>query len=476
MVPVESELRVTKAKSAQNIKLRRERELRGWSQANVAEKIDAQARLVMRWEMGYAFPSPYYRQKLCLLFEKNAEELGLIRREEADSVSEEPEAARSDQVATEGLEQIKLEADAFTPSSTFREKPDEPAQQQPRQTRSRLQFSRRVAISTLFGGAVAAGIGSYLFTRTTSSQHPPTPETSIMSTAYIYAPTPPVYVSFVNWSSRGTWIACCAGDKTVRVLEAATGTLRFIYQGHTNFTECVEWAPDETRLASTSADKTVQIWEPLTGERLLTYQGHKDAVYCVAWAHDGTRIASCGKDATVQVWNSFNGKLLITYHGHTKSVWNIKWSADDKNIATCGLDDGIHVWDPSTAKASNTFVYQGPPGTVTELDWSPDGSRIASTHVDKSVHVWDALTGYPVLTYTGHTATPDTARWSPGGKLIASAGYDNTVQVWNASSGKRLLTYNKHKNEVIEVCWSPNGRQIATASKDDTLHVCNVVL
>ncbi len=61
-----------------NQKLRRERELRGWSQADVATRIGSDPKNVGRWERGEGLPGPYYRQKLVELFGKNAEELGLI--------------------------------------------------------------------------------------------------------------------------------------------------------------------------------------------------------------------------------------------------------------------------------------------------------------------------------------------------------------------------------------------------------------
>src|ERR1700730_14397108 len=59
--------------------LKTERELRGWSQKYVADQIGADHYYLSRWERGTATPSPYYRQKLCALFGKNARELGLIR-------------------------------------------------------------------------------------------------------------------------------------------------------------------------------------------------------------------------------------------------------------------------------------------------------------------------------------------------------------------------------------------------------------
>lgn len=487
-----------KAGSTPNTRLRRERELRGWSQANVADKLGAQPRLVMRWEMGYASPSPYYRQKLCLLFSKNAEELELIKQDEEDApakelpLSNEGDTRDSTLVAESQVSEQDNNTTLEEPEPSERE--DEmglvaeeiaarPLQEEKGYTRVLLQraqrkprISRRATIAGLLGGAVLAGASGFWWSKTAAIQPTPALVRPLISTVYIYTPIPAVYVNFVAWSPHGSWIACPLGDKTIRVLEAASGTLNFVYREHTGFVNCVEWAPDEGRIASSSADKTVRIWEPLTGRHLLTYQGHTDAVNCVAWSHDGMRMASCGEDKTVQVWDPFSGKLITTYRRHTKGIWNIKWSMDDQSIATSGLDGGIHVWDPATAKPSNHFIYQGPPGTITEIDWSPDGSQIVSTHVDKTVRIQDALTGYPVLVYTGHSATPDTARWSPDGTLVASGGYDNTIQVWRASSGTLLGTYRKHKDEIIELCWSPDGKHIATASKDDTLHVCNIAL
>src|SRR5450755_4144752 len=59
--------------------LRHERELRGWSQADLAEKVRCDTKTVGRWESGDSIPRPYHRQLLSEIFGKNAEELGLVR-------------------------------------------------------------------------------------------------------------------------------------------------------------------------------------------------------------------------------------------------------------------------------------------------------------------------------------------------------------------------------------------------------------
>ncbi len=70
--------------------LRYERKLRGWSQEDVASKVGCGPKTVMRWENGESLPHPYSQQRLCELFGKNAEELGLLgeQAEDIDTVSE----------------------------------------------------------------------------------------------------------------------------------------------------------------------------------------------------------------------------------------------------------------------------------------------------------------------------------------------------------------------------------------------------
>ena len=70
-----------------NQQLRYEREVRGWSQNRVAQEIGTTLNSVSMWERGLAIPSPYFREQLCRLFEKNAQELGFL--EEKDQQSKE---------------------------------------------------------------------------------------------------------------------------------------------------------------------------------------------------------------------------------------------------------------------------------------------------------------------------------------------------------------------------------------------------
>jgi tetratricopeptide (TPR) repeat protein/DNA-binding XRE family transcriptional regulator len=59
-------------------RLRQERLQRHWRQADLAEQLGTTELTVRRWEKGSQKPSAYFHLKLCALFGKSAEELGLV--------------------------------------------------------------------------------------------------------------------------------------------------------------------------------------------------------------------------------------------------------------------------------------------------------------------------------------------------------------------------------------------------------------
>ncbi len=67
--------------------LRLEREQRGWSQARVAEQIGTDPGTISRWERGSTSPSPYFRERLCQLYGKSVQELGLLGEAQSEIVT-----------------------------------------------------------------------------------------------------------------------------------------------------------------------------------------------------------------------------------------------------------------------------------------------------------------------------------------------------------------------------------------------------
>src|ERR1700737_150074 len=62
-----------------NDRLRWARNRKGWSQAELAEKVGTSFEMVSRWERGVTVPSPHYRRRLGAVLGQTPEELGLVR-------------------------------------------------------------------------------------------------------------------------------------------------------------------------------------------------------------------------------------------------------------------------------------------------------------------------------------------------------------------------------------------------------------
>lgn len=69
---------MTEVKPTPNQILRYERERRGWSQLDLADKIGTTPLNVGRWERGITLPGPHFRVRLSEMFGKSPAELGLV--------------------------------------------------------------------------------------------------------------------------------------------------------------------------------------------------------------------------------------------------------------------------------------------------------------------------------------------------------------------------------------------------------------
>ena len=74
-------------------RLTKERIRRRWTQLEVADQIGTTPGNVSRWERGITSPGPYFRSKLCELFGRSAQELGLTWDESDDSLNHHAQAS-----------------------------------------------------------------------------------------------------------------------------------------------------------------------------------------------------------------------------------------------------------------------------------------------------------------------------------------------------------------------------------------------
>jgi WD40 repeat protein len=283
----------------------------------------------------------------------------------------------------------------------------------------------------------------------------------------------------VAFSPDGSRIAASSADKSVKILDLATGRELFKLRGHTEVVRNLAFSPDGGRLASASGrwdsrePGQLKIWNLANGNLLLDLTGHTAEVNSVAFGPDGRILVSGSLDGTIKLWDGPTGREIRTIRsGHRGGVKSVAISPDGKHIASGGwggLPDNLKIWTPADGRARLTLpLHQG---DVVSVAFSPDSRRLVSTSWDGTAAIWDAETGRMLHRLLGHTDVVQKGVFSPDGQTVATASTDATVKLWDTSQGREIQTLRGHTGAVYGVSFSPGGRALATASWDQTVKV-----
>src|SRR5262245_61373651 len=73
---------------------------------------------------------------------------------------------------------------------------------------------------------------------------------------------------------------------------------------HTGDVYAVVSSPDGNLILTASTDHTIKLWDAATGTLVRTFEGHSDWVTSVAFSADGNRTLSGSHDGTIKLWDT----------------------------------------------------------------------------------------------------------------------------------------------------------------------------
>lgn len=289
-------------------------------------------------------------------------------------------------------------------------------------------------------------------------------------------------------SGSGQYLLSGSSDRTVKLLNPATGRQIQSYAAHGYEVLDLAVSADNARFASVGGDKTVFLWDVATAQTLRRFTGHAGRVNACAFGGEEDGVLCSGSfDGTVKVWDckSRSDKPIMTFSDAKDAVSSI--AVRGAEIWAGSVDGRVRVYDLRSGEVDVDVVAGS---GVTSVSPSTDGEGYMVSTLDSTVRFMDRPTGKCLQTFRGEGFKNETYRmrstFAMGDSLAVSGSEDGAVCVWDVLSGnlQHQLWHRREgakaageaatkKDVVSAVAWNQMRKQLASAGGDGEICVWN---
>ncbi|KAL8771172.1 MAG: hypothetical protein Q9209_003343 [Squamulea sp. 1 TL-2023] len=218
-----------------------------------------------------------------------------------------------------------------------------------------------------------------------------------------------------------------------------------VISGHLGWVRALTVEPGNQWFASGAGDRTIKIWDLASGSLRLTLTGHISTVRGLAVSPRHPYLFSCGEDKMVKCWDLETNKVIRHYHGHLSGVYTLSLHPTLDVLVTGGRDGVARVWDMRTR--SNIHVLSGHKQTVSDLICQATDPQVITSSLDSTVRMWDLAAGKTMGVLTHHKKGVRALAVHPTEWTFASAS-TGSIKQWKCPEGAFMQNF-EGQNAVI---------------------------
>ncbi len=280
----------------------------------------------------------------------------------------------------------------------------------------------------------------------------------------VWKKTLPDDANVADWSPDGLRIAAACEDKLLYILDAGDGATKETITVPGGSHTPVAFSPDGSELLS-GGDQIIYRHEIETKKRRLPTLGAPyllGEIGAVGVSADGQAVCATGEGSRVEAWDAGTGKSILR-HVHGCDVESVAVSPDGGRIAVGGENGATSILDARNGGAAKDFNLGN---SVDCLVFDATGKRLVAGGSKDEGRVWDAATGRQLAAMKGHTGDINAFAISPDGRQVLTVSDDKTARVWDSKSGKELRRLGPVKEALHHAVWLADGRSFLVAPRD----------
>lgn len=241
-----------------------------------------------------------------------------------------------------------------------------------------------------------------------------------------------------NLPGGGSSVVRKAEFEQIKPVWHAPWKLMRVISGHLGWVRALTIEPGNQWFATGAGDRTIKIWDLASGSLRLTLTGHISTVRGLAVSPRHPYMFSCGEDKMVKCWDLESNRVIRHYHGHLSGVYALQLHPTLDILVTSGRDGVARVWDMRTR--SNVMVLGGHTGTVSTVVTQEADPQVITGSMDSTVRLWDLAAGKSMAVLTHHKRSVRALTTHPKEFTFASGSADSIKQ-WKCPEGAFMQNF-----------------------------------